>query len=489
MTSLVHTLRDHLDDVNGCTLSQSLLATCSGDKTVRVYSLEDFSELRFSPLTGHGYAVHGCCFSACGRFLASCSTDALTKVWSTSTGAEVAALQHPARSPVRVCAFSPDARHLLSGASDGTVALWHVPSKTLQRCSRVSEGTVLACCFSPCDQMFVTGSTLGELHLWTLTMNSLHIQKVAHDLGVNCCQFSPKICTDGPAVKFRLVSGGQDSQLRVWIITQHASAAGYEMTLMFTLSAQSAPILSCAVSFDGQLLISGSVDKTVTVYNMDRGELLHTLTHHDRYVTTCAFSPSMLMFASGSMDKTVNIWRIEDENSQPSSLQTTGPGRKSVCYSRMLVSDWSEDDVCDWLQDEGLEALVDTFRAQNIDGPELITLNKETLDNHFNIDSVGLRGKVLRKINGLRSELMDSDVPNHFLCPITRELMKDPVIAADGYSYERDAIETWINTPNHLSPVYNLPLKTTLLIPNRSLKTAIQCYKANHPSFDNILFN
>lgn len=151
-----------------------------------------------------------------------------------------------------------------------------------------------------------------------------------------------------------------------------------------------------------------------------------------------------------------------------------------MCYSRMLVSDWSEDDLCDWLQDEGLEALVDTFRAQNIDGPELITLNKETLDNHFNIDSVGLRGKVLRKIDGLRSALMDSDVPNHFLCPITRELMKDPVIAADGYSYERDAIETWIRTPNHSSPVYNLPLKNTLLIPNRSLKMAIQCYKANH---------
>lgn len=35
------------------------------------------------------------------------------------------------------------------------------------------------------------------------------------------------------------------------------SYTGYEMTLMFTLSAQSAPVLSCAISFDGQLLVSG----------------------------------------------------------------------------------------------------------------------------------------------------------------------------------------------------------------------------------------
>nr|XP_055071753.1 WD repeat, SAM and U-box domain-containing protein 1-like [Misgurnus anguillicaudatus] len=444
MTSLVHTLRDHLDDVNGCALSQSLLATCSGDKTVRVYSLEDFSELRFSPLTGHGYAVHGCCFSACGRFLASCCTDALTKVWSTSTGAEVAALEHPARSPVRVCAFSPDAWHLLSGASDGTVALWHVPSKTLQRCSKVSEGTVLACCFSPCDQMFVTGSTLGELHLWTLTMNSLHIQKDAHDLGVNCCQFSPKICTDGPAVKFRLVSGGQDSQLRVWIITQHASAAG-------TLTE---PCSQTQNSLKFRLNISAENRTRKIEMCLGLGRKIPLFGYNERCSALNIITIHFLFIC---------VWT----------------GRKSVCYSRMLVSDWSEDDVCDWLQDEGLEALVDTFRAQNIDGPELITLNKETLDNHFNIDSVGLRGKVLRKIDGLRSALMDSDVPNHFLCPITRELMKDPVIAADGYSYERDAIETWIRTPNHSSPVYNLPLKNTLLIPNRSLKMAIQCYKAN----------
>lgn len=61
------------------------------------------------------------------------------------------------------------------------------------RCAKVSEGTVLACCFSPCGQMFVTGSTLGELHLWTRTVRPLHTQREAHDLGVNCCHFSPQM--------------------------------------------------------------------------------------------------------------------------------------------------------------------------------------------------------------------------------------------------------------------------------------------------------
>ncbi|XP_051998028.1 WD repeat, SAM and U-box domain-containing protein 1-like [Xyrauchen texanus] len=485
MASLVCTLQDHRDDVNCCALSDSLLATCSGDKTVRVYSVQDFRELAFSPLCGHGYGVHCCCFSRCGRYLASCSTDAVTMVWRAHTGAVVASLEHPARSPIRVCSFSPDALYLLSGAADGTVALWNVPSKTLQRCAKVSEGTVLACCFSPCGQMFVTGSTHGELHLWNWAMSSLHTQREAHDLGIICCHFSPQICIDGQTVTFRLASGGQDNQLRIWIVSQHATA-GYKMSLMFTLSAQSAPVLSCAFSFDGQLLVSGSVDKTVTIYDANHGELLHTLMQHDRYVTACAFSPCVLMFASGSMDKTVNIWRIGDGNAQARKQQqhTTSclcawTGRKSLGYSKMLVKDWSEEDVCDWLQDEGFEAVVDTFRAHNIDGAELIALNKETLATEFNMESVGLRGKVTRKIEELRSALIGSDVPDEFLCPITRETMKDPVMAADGYSYEREAIESWINTSNRSSPMTNLPLQTNTLTPNRTLKMAIQRWRAS----------
>ena len=132
MVSLICTIRDHRDDINWCAFSPKLLATCSSDKTIRVYFTQDFSELAFSPLTGHGYGVHCCCFSPCGKYLASCSTDATTVVWRMDTGDLVTVFEHPGRSPVRVCVFSPDSS-LVSGASDGTLALWDMQSKTLRR--------------------------------------------------------------------------------------------------------------------------------------------------------------------------------------------------------------------------------------------------------------------------------------------------------------------------------------------------------------------
>lgn len=57
-------------------------------------------------------------------------------------------------------------------------------------------------------------------------------------------------------------------------------------------------------------------------------------------------------------------------------------------------------------------------------------------------------------------------------CPITCELMEDPVLAMDGHSYERKAIEDWLQR-NATSPTTNLPLPSTLLVPNHSLKSMI----------------
>ncbi|XP_030643169.1 WD repeat, SAM and U-box domain-containing protein 1 [Chanos chanos] len=480
MVSLLRTLQDHLDDVNCCALSNSMLATCSIDKTIRVYTTNDFCELNFSPLSEHTYGVHCCCFSSCGRYLASCSTDATTIVWDMQTGKVEVKFEYPGRTPVRICSFSPDSSYLLSGATDGTVTLWDVPTKSLQRTRAATEGTLVASAFSPCGQMFVTGSTLGDLRVWNLAMNQLCAEKDAHDLGVNCCNFSPQTDSDGHTLQFRLASCGQDSQLKIWIISQHASA-GCMMQLLHTLTGQSSPVLSCCFSSDGQRLISGSVDKTVAVYDANQAVLLHTLTQHRRYVTTCAFAPVGPLFVTGSMDKTVNIWMMGEGEALPALStkrpRTTQRGRKLPGHSRLPVSDWTEEDVSAWLSEEGMEALVSTFKANNIDGRELVSLTKETLATELHVDSVGLRGKVLRKIEELKQVLEGSDVPDEFVCPITREVMKDPVMAADGYSYEREAIESWLKTKNPCSPMTNLPLQTTLLTPNRTLRMAINRWR------------
>lgn len=46
-----------------------------------------------------------------------------------------------------------------------------------------------------------------------------------------------------------------------------------------------------------------------------------------------------------------------------------------------------------------------------------------------------------------KRQVRGSALRDEFSCPITRELMRDPVIAADGHTYDREAIEMWFR--NH----------------------------------------
>ncbi|KAJ5071105.1 morn repeat-containing protein [Anaeramoeba ignava] len=69
---------------------------------------------------------------------------------------------------------------------------------------------------------------------------------------------------------------------------------------------------------------------------------------------------------------------------------------------------------------------------------------------------------------------IDEKIPQNFICPLTNQIMNDPVIADDGRTYERNAILKWFK--NHdTSPVYKeMKLSSTNLIPNLELKKQIQ---------------
>ena len=74
--------------------------------------------------------------------------------------------------------------------------------------------------------------------------------------------------------------------------------------------------------------------------------------------------------------------------------------------------------------------------------------------------------------------------PEGLCCPITQEVYFDPVRAADGKTYERTAIEGWIQTkslrnePGVPSPITNAILKHLHLTPVPELKQQADAWRA-----------
>ncbi|XP_078441836.1 U-box domain-containing protein 33-like isoform X2 [Wolffia australiana] len=68
----------------------------------------------------------------------------------------------------------------------------------------------------------------------------------------------------------------------------------------------------------------------------------------------------------------------------------------------------------------------------------------------------------------------DVQAPSYLVCPIFQEVMRDPQVAADGFTYEGEAVRGWFEGGNHTSPMTNLVLPHQQLIPNHAIRSAIQ---------------
>ncbi|ESQ39212.1 hypothetical protein EUTSA_v10001310mg [Eutrema salsugineum] len=70
--------------------------------------------------------------------------------------------------------------------------------------------------------------------------------------------------------------------------------------------------------------------------------------------------------------------------------------------------------------------------------------------------------------------------PPYFICPIFQEVMQDPHVAGDGFTYEAEAIRAWLDSGHDTSPMTNVKLSHTSLIANHALRSAIQEWLQHH---------
>lgn len=78
-----------------------------------------------------------------------------------------------------------------------------------------------------------------------------------------------------------------------------------------------------------------------------------------------------------------------------------------------------------------------------------------------------------RCISLRRSRSSEFIVPADYRCPISLELMQDPVVVATGQTYDRVSIKLWMDSGHNTCPKTGQTLSHTDLIPNRVLRNMI----------------
>jgi hypothetical protein len=70
--------------------------------------------------------------------------------------------------------------------------------------------------------------------------------------------------------------------------------------------------------------------------------------------------------------------------------------------------------------------------------------------------------------------------PSAYICPLTKNLMKDPMLSKHGQNFERVAILNWLYSGNTECPVTGKPLRVSNLVSNKTLKWKIQLWTKEH---------
>lgn len=121
-----------------------------------------------------------------------------------------------------------------------------------------------------------------------------------HANGVMCLQFAERLAT----VKYPvLITGSYDHTVRVWNM-----AEGKELRCI-----QGHTRAIRALQFDEVKLITGSMDSTLRIWNWRTGECLKELRGHSAGVVALAFDDDVIV--SGSVDTTVRVWNLRSQDS------------------------------------------------------------------------------------------------------------------------------------------------------------------------------
>ncbi len=196
-------------------------------------------------------------------------------------------------------AFSPDGTRLAGGASDDTVRLWDVGSRTQATQLVKHTDSVNLVAFSRDGRRLATASDdktirLWCVGLWDVASRTRTATLEGHTNNVIGVAFSP----DGRSV----ASAAEDGKILLWDVASHRGIG------VFTGHAKG--VEAVAFSPDGKTLASGGDDNDVMLWDVATRTRIAVLKGHKGDIDSVAFSPDGKTLASGAEDKSMRLWDL-----------------------------------------------------------------------------------------------------------------------------------------------------------------------------------
>jgi WD40 repeat protein/serine/threonine protein kinase len=324
----VATLRGHEGRVHAVVVSEAdaRVVSAGEDRTLRDWGLHSHQLVR--SYVSHAGAAHALAFAAGGKRLLSGGADRTVRVWNLDEGRLVE--RQTVDAAVHALVVAPDgAVWAAHGTAVSALAPAPVrrPPPVLCRPSSAIEVETRAESFAErIEEARRTLSTGDFTRAVSLVRTARRIP--GHERSTPALAVWDELCARLPrralqsaweeapltghgetpvAVAVapdgvRALSGGLDATLRVWDLESRGAES--------VLSGHDGAITSAAFAGDGARGVSGGRDRTVRLWDLDGGRLLATLEGHGETVSAVDASPDGRRAASASWDGTVRLWDL-----------------------------------------------------------------------------------------------------------------------------------------------------------------------------------
>ncbi|KAI0328083.1 WD40 repeat-like protein [Cubamyces sp. BRFM 1775] len=367
----VRTLKGHTDGVMCLQFSETLahpsfpvLITGSYDRTARVWNLETGAEVH--SLVGHTRAIRALQFDAAK--LITGSMDHTMRVWNWRTGQCVKILEGHTEG---VVCLNFDSNVLASGSVDTTVKVWNFRTGecfTLRgHCDWVnavqlwdSTGSTLSGCGSAPPAAIESGSSAPQIDPGKMLFSASDDGTIRlWDLSLRTCvrQFRGHV---GQVQSLKLLLVDEDREEPSDSSSTPASREGSLSPYPYPTSS---PILSRRTPAPAQqergsavpgspvkrqkpVLISGSLDNTIKIWDIETGKVQRTLFGHIEGVW--AVASDKLRLVSGSHDRTIKVWSREEGNCTATLVGHRGAVTCLALGEDKIVSGSDDGDVRVW---------------------------------------------------------------------------------------------------------------------------------------------